>query len=140
MMVRSSLDAALDAIAREAPALSARLAVALGSARIAIRTPTESFCVGVFRGRVDTSACLGGSAIHAFATPRALASILGGELDIEDAILGERVQLHGPFERLAAMDDALRLFVNAAVRAPSVADVMEAFLAKVAATESRDDG
>ncbi len=128
MTVRSHLDAALAFIEEECPAWSTELARALGGTTVGIELPTESFDVHGGGGRVVTSTRRSDEQVLAKASPAVLRELLRGELSLEDAVVEERILLYGPLEDLERMDDALVAFVNAAVRAPSLAGVLRGFL------------
>jgi hypothetical protein len=57
-----------------------------------------------------------------------LRAVLDGSKSLDDAILDDSVELFGDPDQLVQLEDLLALFVNAAVRSPSMASLWERFV------------
>jgi len=126
-MLATSLREALSCLADETPRLYNDIVAAVGERRIGLKTDREDFCVRVVRGRLDVVADRRGADVQAVTSDGALLALLDGDLDVLDAVWTDRVQLIGDIETLAGLDDALRIFLNASVRAPGMPAVLDRY-------------
>lgn len=128
MKLRPYVDEAFAVLALESSSLAKRVADALGQRTIEIEVDGEVFVIASERRRLLT--CARGdseSDVYARTTVETLADVLGGATLLHDALIDDRVHLRGALATLLELDDALTLFVNAAVRAPSMAATWERF-------------
>ena len=125
-MFRAHLRSALEVIEREAPVWSERLAASVGDIRIGVEVDGAPFRV-VRRERaihlddgdtVDVVGRCGRAAVD---------DLIEGRTTLEEAVESGRVDLRGDLDALLVLDEALRTFVNAAVRCPGMVDNLAAW-------------
>ena len=138
--VAGLLDESLLVLQREQPASYARLCEALADLRIEIRVDAEWMSVGFEPGghRVagESAAAEALDAAARFNTSRdAVLDVLDGRITLAEAVLTGRLEAYAPLARLLELHDALRLYVNAAVRCQSFPGLLDRFRAGAAAAE-----
>lgn len=121
---REHLGRALACIAREVPSLGARLAEAVGPRVIEIEVDGAPFWVGAEGGAVTLRPSDEGVVAWGSASAAAIDDLLEGRDTIEGAVLEGRVHLRGDLEDLVALDRALRVFVQCAVRSPGILSIL----------------
>jgi hypothetical protein len=122
------LDSALDAIRVECPAAYVRLCGLLVGSGLQLRVDgrARSFTVEGGRHRIGDSPSAGTE----IRTDRsAVEALLEGRLSLVDAVLGERLSLRGAPLDIAIMHDALVVFLEGAVRSPSLPGLLDEYLA-----------
>jgi len=119
------IDDSLEILAREVPALYARLRAAMGGRAVTLevdgalaRLAAEGPALRLTRGAR-------GGAVHLSTTTAAARDLAEGRCTLLEAVLGERVAARGDLEDLGALHEALRIYLGAAVRCPSAAALLE---------------
>jgi hypothetical protein len=122
---RSLLERARTTLAREAPGHYARFAALLEDAPLRIdvdRVPLLlRFCGN--EHRLDDDDAWAASEVRADAAT--ILALLDGELTLVDAALGERLFLRGSLESVARFERGLELFMDGAVRSPSMPALLQ---------------
>ena len=131
MSIATNTEQALAIVGSEQPALATRLASGLGPRVVRVDVDDEHFDIVADRGRVRVRPCsTEGSDVHARTSVRTLKAVLAGTSSLDDAILSDAIELFGDPDELVELEDLLALFVNAAVRSPSMAALWERFVAE----------
>ncbi len=112
---------ALACLARECPPAHARLRAALGDRRLRVELAGEELDI------------VGGEVVAPADTPvlelasdaRTLHDVLLGELDVLDAVVGERVRVRGAVDDVIAATTAMEAFLAGALRCPSMPALLE---------------
>jgi hypothetical protein len=128
MSVRTSLDAALAAIRTDQPVLAQRLGAGLGAHTVHVELPHESFIVTSRGSDVVTATTVESPTVRATTTPATLREILAGHVSLHDALVSDAVVLIAPIDIVLHLEEALGLFVNAAVRSPSIIPIYRRFM------------
>ncbi len=117
--VAALLDESLGMLAREQPALHARMCAQLQHRAVEVRVDAERFflCVTPDAARVDTAARPSDARIHT--GRRAIADVLGARVSLAEAVLADRVELIAPLDTLLVLHEGLVTYVHGAVRCPS---------------------
>jgi hypothetical protein len=127
--VAEDTDAALAIVRREQPKLARRMAETLGSVVIRAEVDGESFEIVARRDEVGARAPRTPAPDVLARTSRAtIRAVLGGAKSLDEAILDDSVELFGAPDQLVQLEDLLALFVNAAVRSPSMTELWERFV------------
>lgn len=116
---------ALGALAGEAPAWHAAVAAAVGPAGIALRVDGETFRLR-FEGaalRLDDATQAAGLEVR---TGRAtILALADGDLSLVAALESDRLFVRGALDAVLRFDTALLAFFEGAVRAPSLAPMLD---------------
>jgi hypothetical protein len=115
----SFLRRSLDALARERPDVARRLAAEIGPLAVAIEVDGDRALLSSDGRTVRCDQDARDAAVDVRADLTTLLALIDGETSLEDAVLAERVLLRGDAPDLARFHDALWLYLQGAVRAPS---------------------
>jgi len=125
----SFLRRSLEALERELPDVGQRLAACLESLAVSVQVDDETMVVRSDGRRVSCDEA-GGAAAVAVRTGRStLLALIDGGTTLTDAVLSDGVLLRGDPADLVRFHDALWLYMQGAVRAPSMPDLLRAFRA-----------
>lgn len=122
---RALLSAALAVTHREVPAFHARMADALGPRVVRVVVEGEPLLLRARGGRVEKAPPDAEPDLEGSSTPDAIDAILAGRTTPEEAVFEGSVRLRGRISDLVAADEALKLFVQAAVRSPGVGPIFD---------------
>ena len=125
----SFLRRSLEALERDLPDVGRRLAQCLATLAVTVQVGDETTVV---RSNGDRLVCeeAGDATGVVVRTGRAtLLALIDGETTLTDAVLGGDVLLRGAPEDLVRFDDALWLYMQGAVRSPSMPDLLRRFRA-----------
>lgn len=117
--VGSLLAESLTALAREQPALHARMCEQLQGRAVEVRVDAERFVLGFTPGHARVEP--GGREADAVILTgrRALGEVLGARLSLAEAVLTDALEVVGPLASLMALHEGLVTYVHGAVRCPS---------------------
>lgn len=114
------VDAALVALAREAPADYARLAALIGAEGVRIAVDGPGFVVRFGARSHSLEPAPAPAAVDVRSGRAAVAALLDGALALHDAIEADRLRLQGEVDALLRFEQALGAFLEGAARAPSL--------------------
>ncbi len=127
---RPHLARALDTLQAEVPSLASRLGRAVGERVIEIEVDGAPFWVAVEAGRVRVRDDGAGCVAWGRASGETIDGLLAGRASIEDAVMDGSVELRGGLDDLVALDEALRVFIQCAVRAPGILPILASWRAR----------
>lgn len=120
------LQASLQLVAQEAPALAGQLAAALTPLEVAV--DDEACLVSVFDGTVVVQPPGPPAPVRVATQAATVHALLRGETTLLDAVLGDHLALIGTVDAIAAFDRALFLYLNATVRSPGHPELLRRYL------------
>jgi len=123
----SFLERSLAVLESERPDVATRLAATLASLAVTIRVGDEQLglCSDGRRVRVDRGA--GPAPVDVRAERATLLALIDGARSLVDAVLADELLLTGDPADLARFHDALWLYLQGAVRAPSFPALLDTF-------------
>lgn len=128
-MFASFLRKSLALLSRDVPPLYAALAAQLDGGVLIVVAGEKVYLTGA-GGSVAWEPLLN-PAVHVCTSHQGILDIIDGETSLIDAILSERLRLWGAPSALARFDEALRLYVNGAVRSPAMTGLLRTYRAEV---------
>jgi hypothetical protein len=117
----------LETLERERPDVAARLAATLGALDVAIRVGEERVGLRAEDGRVVVAAPPPEARVDVVTGRDTILALVDGEVSLVDAVVGDALALRGAVPDLARFHDALWLYLQGAVRAPSFPALLRAF-------------
>jgi hypothetical protein len=116
----------LDHLASEAAPSHGRLLTELGSLAVQLDVDGELFCVRRDGWRLAvTEGARADAGVRISTSRRTVVDVLDGVLTLGDAVEGGRVGVRGSLDDVLRAHDALLAYVHAAVRAPSVPELVD---------------
>ncbi len=121
------LFASFEALAREQPAIHARLCAQLAPRGVAIAVDDEIVAMRFDRHAVARGRSAGTTAIDVRTTRATVLALVDAELSLVDAVLADCLCLRGALPDLLAFHEGLTTYVHGAVRAPSFPALLAAY-------------
>jgi len=121
------LSAALAAVRVEVPALYRSSSAAFGAHVVAAEVDDERVALVRVGDELRVVAGAAAPTVRARASNATLCEILGGRLTILEALRGDLLELRGDLTDLLALERALHLFIQGAVRAPSLPKILASY-------------
>lgn len=115
-----SLLRSLATIRRDVPWLYVQMREALGDRRVRLRVDGEALDLTGGEDDVTAQPPSEEADVIAVSTTQHILRVLDGELTLEEAILADEIEIYGEVESILRFHDALRLYVQGAVRSPRV--------------------
>lgn len=124
---RSYLEESLARVAADSPSIHARLCCVLGGRALGVEVGRERVALRVEGGRVTVGPMSAPCPVVASTSRAEIVALADGARSLEDAVLEDRVRLHGSAEDLATCFDALIVYLGGVVRSPELSSLMDAF-------------
>lgn len=123
------LRGSLEMLEREQPDVARRLASSLAELTVALQVDDEQAFLRADAGRITlTTGAPAPSPTVVVRTDRAtLLELIDGRSSLTDAVLRDAVLLRGDADDLVRFHDALWLYLQGAVRAPSMPEILRRF-------------
>lgn len=116
----------LEILEREHPHGHGRLRAALGRRTVALRLDGEPFVLVAVGPRLRLDPGCGSPSGPAVAlTSDTVIDVLDGRTELLDALLADRIEVHGAVGQLAELWEATRLFLHGLIRCPSVPPLLD---------------
>lgn len=125
------LEAALAAVGAEVPDLYQASASAFGARVVVAEVDDERLAVVRDERGLRVLADAARPTVFARTSHRAICEVLAGRYTILEALWTDALELRGGVDDLLALDHALRLFLQGAVRAPSFPGILVSFRGSV---------
>jgi hypothetical protein len=123
----SLLQRSLDALERERPDVAARLAATLAPLDVSIEVDDEALGVRAVAARVEVTPAPSRAHVHVVTDRRTILALVDGDLSLVDAVIRDQLSLRGAVADLARFHDALWVYLQGAVRAPSFPQLLRAY-------------
>jgi hypothetical protein len=124
---RRFLDRALGAIENEVPAVHRALCSSLSHSTIRLCVDHERMIITEERGRLLLKDDVRGPLVEFAIDSATLLALTSGESSFLDAALDDRMMVKGAVDEIVLFYDALVLFLQAAVRSPSLPWLLDEF-------------
>jgi len=120
--IATLVEDALACLATEHPPAYAAMTAALGSRRFDLQISDEAFML-------DVGTSLDATVIEIATDLTTLAAVIDGELGMLDAILADRVEIYASPDDLIAVAEAMKHFMQGALRCVSMVAVLDRLVA-----------
>lgn len=123
------LSRSLEILEQEQPEVARRLASCLAQLTVALQVDGEQSCLRADGGRVVATrgAPASATAVVVRTVRATLLELIDGRSSLTDAVLRDAVLLRGDREDLVRFHDALWLYLQGAVRAPSMPELLRRY-------------
>jgi hypothetical protein len=102
---------------------------------VAIRSGAEEFAVDCTADDIRVVAGSPRADVSVAFEPRLISELISGQLSLHEALVSDRLLVVGPFDEVVRLNDALEMYVHAAVRSLSFPELWRRFQTELAEEE-----